>query len=92
MVVPIEYGQLLSGLCAFGWLAHSRNSRLRLFTEDTSPNSEGAKNLPKMSFKFSVWYAGIGMAPLVAVLALALFAFYTSLGGQKVFQGSLLED
>src|SRR5215475_3659258 len=21
--------------CAFGWLAHSRNSRLRLFTEDT---------------------------------------------------------
>jgi hypothetical protein len=28
----------------------------------------------------------------VAVLALALFAFYTSLGGQKVFQGSLLVD
>ena len=21
--------------CAFGWLAHSRNARLRLFTEDT---------------------------------------------------------
>jgi len=38
-------------VCAFGWLAHSRNSRLRLFTEDTPPNSEIAKNLPKKSFK-----------------------------------------
>jgi hypothetical protein len=45
-----------------------------------------------VTLNFSVWYAGIGMAPLIAVLALALFAFYTSLGGQKVFQGSLLED
>jgi len=40
----------------------------------------------------SVWYAGIGLAPLFAVLALAVFAFYTSLGGQKVFQGGMLED
>jgi hypothetical protein len=45
-----------------------------------------------VTLNFSVWYAGIGLAPLVAVLALAVFAFYTSLGGQKVFQGSLLED
>src|SRR5262245_873569 len=45
-----------------------------------------------ITLNFSVWYAGIGLAPLVAVLALAVFAFYTSLGGQKVFQGSLLED
>jgi hypothetical protein len=37
--------------CAFGWLAHLRNSRLRLFTEDTAPNSEVAKNLPKLSVK-----------------------------------------
>ena len=48
-------------------------------------------NFP-VTLNFSVWYAGIGLAPLVAVLALAVFAFYTSLGGQKVFQGSLLED
>jgi hypothetical protein len=26
------------------------------------------------------------------VLLLAAYAFYTSLGGQKVYQGSLLED
>ncbi len=48
-------------------------------------------NFP-VALNFSMWYAGIGLAPLVAVLALAVFAFYTSLGGQKVFQGSLLED
>jgi hypothetical protein len=48
-------------------------------------------NFP-VTLNVSVWYAGIGLAPLVAVLALAVFAFYTSLGGQKVFQGSLLED
>ncbi len=45
-----------------------------------------------VTLNLSVWYAGIGLAPLVAVLALAVFAFYTSLGGQKVFQGNLLED
>src|SRR5262245_44506689 len=48
-------------------------------------------NFP-VTLNFSVWYAGTGLAPLVAVLALAVFAFYTSLGGQKLFQGSLLED
>jgi len=48
-------------------------------------------NFP-VTLNFSMWYAGIGLAPIVAVLALAVFAFYTSLGGQKVFQGSLLED
>src|SRR5262249_10677045 len=48
-------------------------------------------NFP-VTLNFSVWYAGIGLAPLIAVLALAVFAFYTSLGGQKLFQGSLLED
>jgi hypothetical protein len=29
---------------------------------------------------------------MAAVLALAAFAFYTPLGGQKVFPGKLLED
>ncbi|MCI0350704.1 MAG: hypothetical protein L0Z53_14870 [Acidobacteriales bacterium] len=45
-----------------------------------------------VTLNFSMWYAGIGLAPLVAVLSLAVFAFYTSLGGQKLFQGSLLDD
>jgi hypothetical protein len=53
--------------------------------------SYALNNFP-VTLNFSAWYAGIGLAPLVAMLALAVFAFYTALGGQKVFQGSLLED
>jgi hypothetical protein len=34
----------------------------------------------------------IGLAPLVAALTLAVFAFYTSLGGRKAFQGSLRKN
>jgi len=51
-----------------------------------------ALNTFPVTLNLSAWYAGIGMVPLIALLALAVFAFYTSLGGQKVFQGSLLED
>jgi hypothetical protein len=53
--------------------------------------SYGLQNFP-VTLDFSVWYAGTGLAPLVLLLALAVFAFYTSLGGQKVFKGSLLEE
>ena len=45
-----------------------------------------------LTFKFSSWYVGIGLMAPLAILALAVWAFYTSLGGQKVFRGSLLED
>src|SRR5882762_1104382 len=41
---------------------------------------------------FSAWYAGSALFTLLAVLALAGYAFHTSLGGQKVFEGKLLED
>lgn len=41
---------------------------------------------------FSVWYASNGLLAIVVLLALAGVAFYTSLGGQKVFKGSLLEE
>ncbi|MEK6286875.1 MAG: serine/threonine-protein kinase [Acidobacteriota bacterium] len=41
---------------------------------------------------FSAWYAGSSLFTLLAVLALAGYAFYTSLGGQKVFEGKLLEE
>jgi serine/threonine protein kinase len=37
---------------------------------------------------FSAWYAGSTLFTLLAVLALALYGFHTSLGGQKVFRGS----
>ncbi|MBL8205774.1 MAG: serine/threonine protein kinase [Blastocatellia bacterium] len=40
----------------------------------------------------SAWYASNGMIVACVILALAGFAFYTSLGGQKVFSGKLLEE
>jgi serine/threonine-protein kinase len=41
---------------------------------------------------FSAWYAGTTLFTLLGVLALAGYAFHTSLGGQKIFEGKLLED
>jgi serine/threonine-protein kinase len=41
---------------------------------------------------FSVWYATSGLFAIAVLLLLAGFAFYTSLGGQKVFEGKLLEE
>jgi len=41
---------------------------------------------------FSAWYATSSFIVLSAVLALSAFAFHTSLGGQKLFEGKLLND
>ncbi len=41
---------------------------------------------------FSAWYAGSALAVLLAVLALAGYAFHTALGGQQVFAGKLLDE
>jgi len=41
---------------------------------------------------FSAWYSGYTIAMMIAILILAGWAFHTSLGGQKLFSGSLLED
>jgi hypothetical protein len=40
----------------------------------------------------SAWYSGIGLAELVLLLGPAGYGFHTSLGGQPLFQGKLLED
>ena len=40
----------------------------------------------------SAWYAGIGVAGVVLMLAFAAYAFHTSLGGRPMFQARLLED
>ena len=39
----------------------------------------------------SVWYAGYMITMIIIVLAIAGWAFHTSLGGQKLFTGDLLE-
>jgi len=45
-----------------------------------------------LTIDVSAWYAGSTAFVIIVVLALAVFAFYTSLGGQNVIQGRLLED
>ncbi len=40
----------------------------------------------------SAWYAGTSLFVMCLVTALAALAFYTSLGGQQVFKGKLLEE
>jgi hypothetical protein len=50
--------------------------------------------LPRLLVRRAIgWpHAGTGMLPLLSILAMAMFAFYTSLGGQKVLEGKLLEE
>ena len=38
------------------------------------------------------WYTLRGLTPLLLVLALAIWAFLTSLGGQRAFAANLLDD
>ena len=40
----------------------------------------------------SAWYAGISLAGILILAAIALYAFYTSLGGRPVFGGAVLEE
>ncbi len=42
--------------------------------------------------QLSAWYSGIGIAGVMLLLGLAGYGFYTSLGGQPLFQSKLLED
>jgi hypothetical protein len=71
------------------WLARLR-LRLRGAKADSSPALYRPGVL--ITTDFSAWYAGSSLFTLLAVLALAGYAFYTSLGGQKVFKGKLLEE
>jgi predicted Ser/Thr protein kinase len=45
-----------------------------------------------MTTDFSVWYASSTVFALTILLALAIYGFYTSLGGQRVFGEKLLHD
>ncbi len=40
----------------------------------------------------SAWYAGISLAGILLMAAMALYGFYTSLGGRPVFGGAVLEE
>jgi hypothetical protein len=40
----------------------------------------------------SDWYAGISLTAILLMAAIALYGFYTSLGGRPVFGGAVLEE
>jgi hypothetical protein len=40
----------------------------------------------------SAWYAGISLARILLMGAMAFYGFYTSLGGRPVFGGAVLEE
>jgi hypothetical protein len=42
--------------------------------------------------RLPAWCSGIALAGLALMLALALYAFHTSLGGQPMFGRASLED
>jgi hypothetical protein len=40
----------------------------------------------------SAWYAGLSMGGILLMAAIALYGFYTSLGGRPIFGGAVLEE
>ena len=49
------------------------------------------QNFP-LTTQGSAWYAGISLAGILLIAAMAFTGFYTSLGGRPVFGGAVLED
>jgi hypothetical protein len=47
---------------------------------------------PPISSQISAWYSWMGLTGLAVLLAFALYAFHTSLGGQPLFGRASLED
>ena len=45
-----------------------------------------------LTTQMSSWYAGMSLAGILLMAAIALYAFYTSLGGRPVFGGALLQE
>ena len=41
---------------------------------------------------FSVWYSGTTIFVLIILIGLAVYSFYTSLAGQPLFRGQILQD
>jgi hypothetical protein len=45
-----------------------------------------------LTTQWSAWYSGIGLAGILLIAALALYGFYTSLGGRPAFGGAVIEQ
>jgi serine/threonine-protein kinase len=48
-------------------------------------------NFP-LTTQMSAWYSGLSFAGILMMAAIAIYAFYTSLGGRPAFGGAVLED
>jgi hypothetical protein len=49
------------------------------------------QNFP-LTTQTSSWYSGISLTGILLMAAMALYGFYTSLGGRPVFGGAVLEE
>jgi hypothetical protein len=41
---------------------------------------------------FSSWYAGSTLFAFIVIMSLAIYGFYTSLAGHKIFEAKFLKD
>ena len=82
-------GVLVGGL--FGAITIVALWRFGLLTLITAMSVDEILRSVPITTDFSAWYFGSTVAVVVMVLALAGFAFHSSLGGQKIFAGKLLE-
>ncbi len=68
-------------LIRFGLLALVANYVFKIFLS----------NFP-LTTQMSSWYAGLSLAGILLMAAMAFYGFYTSLGGRPVFGGAVLEE
>ena len=78
----IYWGLLVFLLIRFGLLACVAQDRLQTVSLESFP----------LTTQGSAWYAGISLAGILLMAAMAFYGFYTSLGGRPVFGGAVLEE
>jgi hypothetical protein len=86
--VPVD----LVGTLIFFALAVFCLIRFGLLTLVTNYVLYGVLQTFPLTTQRSAWYAGISLAGIMLMAAIALYAFYTSLGGRPVFVGAVLEE
>jgi hypothetical protein len=66
--------------------------RLGLLWLVTAITFSGFLSRLPLTTQVSSWYAGISLAGVLLIAAMALYAFYTSLGGRPAFAAAILEE
>jgi serine/threonine-protein kinase len=86
--VPVD----LVGTLIFFALAVFCLIRFGLLTLVTNYVLYGVLQTFPLTTQGSAWYAGVSLAGIMLMAAIALYAFYTSLGGRPVFAGATFEE